>query len=89
MMVHPSVSHWHISPREAIFGNFLIGGIMNDLELLLLSILVDMHRDTGKSEEELVKEFLRCSLENIGVDYETLETPHGSLTIIKSPIGVT
>ena len=62
---------------------------MSDLELLLLSILVHMHGDTGKSEEELVEELLHCTLENIGVDYETLKTPHGSLKIIRSPTGVT
>lgn len=53
------------------------------IELYLLKVLVEMQRDTGKSDEEIIEELLSVTLENSGVDFEKIETPHGTITLIK------
>ena len=45
-----------------------------------------MHIDTGKSEEKLIKEFLNCTLENIGVNYSIMETPFGKIKLIHNKV---
>lgn len=53
------------------------------IELYLLKILVEMQKDTGKSDEEIIEELLSVKLEDSGVDFEKIETVHGTITLIK------